>query len=400
VVGTVHAQGRRVRVRKSTRLEARPELWDAADAERLRLETAARAELAGGPTAGPHLAIAAEHYLTRSRARPLGPTSLLYIQDAVRAFGLRRVGAIGAAEWAAWVDQRCHGLSSASRERRLNSVLAFLAWCARPPRQWGRVPPLDRDKAARNPRRRARRPVQDLSLRLIEHLFAHASPHLKAQMWTEWSTGARVSSILHGCRLSDLVLTPGRAQLTFHGTKNGTTVTAHLHPRAAEALAAYLEVRGHLHEREAPLFLTPRGIPYSTASAGVQNKRAFNAMKRRAMAALRREGIARVRDLAASGARGAAAAALATLRAEHRLLGRVTQHWFRHLLATRLRGDLRAAMDQGGWLDERSVMGYTIDVPEHRRRLVDALDAEPLGATRTSPDATLSGPDLRHARTD
>ena len=29
----------------------------------------------------------------------------------------------------------------------------------------------------------------------------HAASHLKAQLWTEWSTAARVSSVLQGCRL-------------------------------------------------------------------------------------------------------------------------------------------------------------------------------------------------------
>ncbi|MET0651970.1 MAG: hypothetical protein ABWY63_05580, partial [Hyphomicrobiaceae bacterium] len=65
------------------------------------------------------------------------------------------------------------------------------------------------------------------------------------------------------------------------------------------------------------------------------------------------------------------------VRADHRLLGRITQHWFRHLLATRMRGDIKAAMDQGGWIDERSVMGYVMDVTEHRRRLVNELDNAP-----------------------
>ena len=34
-------------------------------------------------------------------------------------------------------------------------------------------------------------------------------------------------------------------------------------------------------------------------------------------------------------------------------------------------------MDQGGWIDERSVMGYVMDVTEHRRRLVNELDNAP-----------------------
>lgn len=51
----------------------------------------------------------------------------------------------------------------------------------------------------------------------------------------------------------------------------------------------------------------------------------------------------------------------------------VTQHWFRHLLATYIlgqSGDIRSAMEQGGWLDPRSVIGYTHDAPQRRRDLL------------------------------
>ena len=66
-------------------------------------------------------------------------------------------------------------------------------------------------------------------------------------------------------------------------------------------------------------------------------------------------------------------------RRRHRLLlGKVTQHWFRHRLATlMLRKDPRAAMEQGGWLDIRSVIGYSHDVPEYRRQLVAEMDDSP-----------------------
>jgi hypothetical protein len=68
------------------------------------------------------------------------------------------------------------------------------------------------------------------------------------------------------------------------------------------------------------------------------------------------------------------------------LLGRVTQHWFRHLLATRLlRQDPRAAMEQGGWLDIRSVIGYAQDVPAHRRQLVADMDDLNAGPARRVP---------------
>ncbi len=68
-------------------------------------------------------------------------------------------------------------------------------------------------------------------------------------------------------------------------------------------------------------------------------------------------------------------------QADAALLGKVTQHWFRHRLATlMLRRDPRATMEQGGWLDIRSVIGYSHDVPEYRRQLVAAIDDVPAAA--------------------
>ena len=381
IVGTVVAKGRKRRVRTSSRLEATPELWEAADAERLEIEQQIRAELRDEIRPGPHISVAAELYLSQKRSRPLGATAIGYVKRAVRAFGLKRVGDVPEYDWSAWVDKECANVTSQSRERLLNAVMAFLNWCAKKPRRWGTPPTLDRDKEARNPRRRARRPVAELTIELIEHLFSHAAPHLAAQLWVEWSTGARKSSILHGCRLCDAILATGREQITFHATKNNETVTAHLHPRAAEAVRIYLKTRGRLHDREGPLFLTHRHEPYSSTYG--QNRTAFAGMKRRARRSLRIGAMAEVRRLARLGQHEASTAVLDKLRADHRLLGRVTQHWFRHMLATKLRGDVRAAMDQGGWIDERSVMGYTIDVPEHRRRLINELDAHPAATPLT-----------------
>ena len=57
--------------------------------------------------------------------------------------------------------------------------------------------------------------------------------------------------------------------------------------------------------------------------------------------------------------------------ADAALLGKVTQRWFRHRLATlMLRKVPWATMEQGGWLDIRSVIGYSHDVPEYRLQLV------------------------------
>jgi len=79
VHGTVIAKGRGVRIRKSTGLEARADLWEEADVERLRIETEIRGELKGEVSRGPHLSIAAEKYLTRQRKRPIGQTSIAYV---------------------------------------------------------------------------------------------------------------------------------------------------------------------------------------------------------------------------------------------------------------------------------------------------------------------------------
>jgi hypothetical protein len=66
---------------------------------------------------------------------------------------------------------------------------------------------------------------------------------------------------------------------------------------------------------------------------------------------------------------------LAAAQSDAALLAQATQHWFRHLMATRwLRKDPRSAMEQGGWLDIRSVIGYSHDAPEYRRQIVEEMD--------------------------
>ena len=385
--GTLLAQGRSVRVRQSTRLQAHPDLFEDADKERTRIERELRGELAGRPGPGPFLSIAAEAYLNRKRKRPLGKTTVEHVRLVTKEFGLLRMREITNSEWTAFVDVRMASNASTTRERFVNSVVGFTSFCAAKPRHWCDVPFFDRDKEARNPRRRARRAVGDLRPHFIAFMLEQAAPHLKPQLWTEWSTGARVSSILHGCALSDVNLAPGREQITFRDTKNGDTVTAVLHSRAAQAIREYLEIRGRLHDREGPLFRRPDGKPYSGKHKGTANKTAFNSMKRRARRALRRNAVTTARDLITQGLRKEAAKLMAEARAAHRLIGRITQHWFRHMLATSFRGDIKAAMDQGGWRDERSVMGYISDAPEHRRQLVARLDDGEFGTSKTRDDS-------------
>src|SRR5262245_57748594 len=167
--GIVHAHGRKVSVRKGLGLQATAENRQRAEEERHRIETEIRSELKGEYVKGPALSIAAEEYLTQPRERPLGQTTIGYVQAVVRHFGPdRRLGDIRESEWSVWVKRRCAGVKTESRERLLNTVLGFLNWCARKPRRWGAAPTFDRDKKARNPRRRARRQVQDLSPELID----------------------------------------------------------------------------------------------------------------------------------------------------------------------------------------------------------------------------------------
>jgi len=396
VVGTVVARGRSVRVRKSTGLAARRDLYDTAWDEARRIEAEIIGEITGARRPGDFLSVAAERYLTRKRERPLGASTISIVQELVAAFGTRRLNDIPDREWQAFVDRRHAANAAATRERYLNAVVAFLAWCASPKSNAGlaTVPAFDRDAKARNPNRRARRRVREMRPDLIGRLIRAAHIAVRAQLAVEWSTGARVSSVLHGCRVCDLILAPGRSQITFHDTKNGTSVTAALHPAAVRVLEDYLAWRGRLHDREAPLFLTPLRRPYKDVGGAWsgQNKTAFNAAKRRAAGDLRRDAAATARTLRTENRRAEAWDAIAAAKADAALLGQVTQHWFRHLLATRLLqiGDIRTAMDQGGWIDQRSVMGYSHDAPEHRRRIVDALDGFDTTLTHDRDQSTAS----------
>lgn len=378
VHGNVVSRRGTVRVRKSLRLPASEANLRAAWDEARAIEQEILGELSGERRPGDYVAVAAERYLTRSRTRPLGASTVRIIQDVVAEFGLRRLNEIRTKEWKEAVDRRQAGNRSETRERYITGIVAFLAW-AKAHAGLADLPNFDRDTRARNPNRRARRRVQELRPELIGRLLAAAHITVRAQLAVEWSTGGRVSSVLHGCRVCDLILAPARSQIAFHDTKNGTSVQAALHPVVEPILAEYLEWRGDLHDREAPLFLTWRRQPYAdTGQAwGGQNKTAFRAARRRAVAGLRKDGAARVQALRRAGDRAGAEAALHATKADAALLGRVTQHWFRHLMATKLLqiSDIKTVMEQGGWLDARSVMGYAHDVPDHRRRALEQIES-------------------------
>jgi hypothetical protein len=380
--GTVRAGGRSARIRKGTGLVAKPENWDAAETVRLQVENEFRDAVIHGKTPSVPVAVAIDKYFG---ARPtLKEGERRKLREVNAKFGFRTINEITDEEWAKFIARRHERNSAATRERYLNSVLAFLNWCRMKPRRWlAELPTFERDQNVRKPKHRRARRVTELTPDLILFLARHAAPHLRGQIAIEWATGGRVSSVLYGCRLCDYVGAPGREQITFHDTKNGEPVTAALHAPSAAMMREYLEWRGDLHDREAPLFLTPRRdargrrmpYAYNDRENGGQNKTAFMAMKRRARATIRKEAITMARALLKGGNRRGAAEIVAAARAKRQLVAQITQHWFRHALATQMlsKGDLRSAMEQGGWLDPNSVLGYAHDVPEVRRAIVNKI---------------------------
>jgi Phage integrase family len=382
--GTLIAGGRTARIRRSLGLAVATTTYREAEEALAAWLDDERARLCGGIGRGDPVAVTAAAYVAAARARPLGASAVRIIKAITARFTTQRLNAIAADDWRAFVDERQAGNIAATRERFLNGVVAFLNFATRY-HGLAAVPEFRRDRKARNPNRRARRRTAELRPELIRALFDAAHISLRAQLVVEWSTGARVSSVLYDVRLCDLNLGKGREQITFRSTKNGEDVTAALNPTAVKILKEYLKWRGMLQDREAPLFLTFRRRPYTHngKSYGGQNKTAFRAARRRACAAIIAAGECEAARLRAAGKPRAASAALEQATADAALLGRVTQHWFRHLLATRLiRSDPRATMEQGGWLDIRSVMGYVQDVAEHRRRLVIDLDDLAAGQAR------------------
>jgi hypothetical protein len=383
--GTLRTGGCSIRVRRSLGLAVTAVSQAAAEVELEAFLDELKARTTGKVGRGDPVAIAAHRYLNFTRERPLAPSAVRIVKEAVARFGTRRLNEIGDG-WNVWIDGkhgntgfvpgRMSGRSASTRERFLNGVLAFLSFAKRH-HGLAALPAFERDKKARNPNRRARRRVGDLRPELIRLLFDSAHVALRAQLAVEKTTGARVSSVLYGVRMCDLILAKGREQIIFRKTKNGDDVCAALDGTSVAILKEYLKWRGRLHDREAPLFLTPRRKPYAfnNRDGGGQNKTAFNGAKRRACEAILAAGEAQAARLRKTGNRKGAEATRQRAAADAELVGKVTQHWFRHLFATKmLRLDPRAAMEQAGWLDIRSLIGYAQDVPEHRRKLVAGMD--------------------------
>ena len=296
-----------------------------------------------------------------------------------RRFKVRLVGDVPSAEWVSFVEAETAGRAASTRERYLNGFMSFISWCAAKPREWitsKTIPHFERDATARKPRHRQRRNVADWRPELVQLLVDCAGWHLRPQLYVEWSTGQRVSAVLK-VRLRDVMLAEGREQISFERTKTGEPVFSSLHPAAAQAIREYLKRRGRLWDREGPLFLTRSGMPYETGNGlSGHNRRAFDNAKERANAVRRRQAVELCRGLRRQGRRDEARQAAGQAWADRRLMRQITQHWFRHLLATTLmalQAPVRVGMDQGGWLTVESYMAYAHDVPDVRRQVVGQL---------------------------
>jgi hypothetical protein len=380
-VAALDGSRRSRRLRKGTGLPAIGETL--ADAETLRDTWAleVRQEAIYGRQPSRPVSIALEGWLKRPRkhGRKASWREVSMAQSIGKRFKVRLVGDVSAAEWTSFVEAETQGRAASTRERYLNGFLSFIAWCAAKPRQWitdKTIPHFERDAAARKPKHRQRRNVADWRPELIQLLVDSAGWHLRPQLYVEWSTGQRVSAILKA-RLRDIMLVPGREQIAFDKTKTGEPVFASLHPAAAEAVRDYLKRRGRLWDREGPLFLTKTGKPYNMANGlSGHNQTAFNNAKVRANAVRRRQAVTLCRQLRSQGRTTEAREVAGQAWADRKLMRQITQHWFRHLLATTMmamQAPARVAMDQAGWLTVESFMGYAHDVPEVRRQVVEQL---------------------------
>jgi integrase-like protein len=384
--GSIRIANSTIRVRRSLGLAVASVTQDEAENALEEYIADLKAKATGKVTRGDPVAVAVRGYLGFKRKRPLGASSVDIAKEIVLKFGTKRLNEIPETDWKKWVDgeQTAVGFvpgrmtkrSAETRERFVSGVLAVLNY-GRRHHGLKAKPVFERDSEARNPNTRKRRRIEELRPDLVQILFDHCHITIRAQLAVERCTGARVSSVIYAARVCDLILTKGREQLTFPQTKNGEDVAAVLDGTAIRVLREYLKWRGNLHEREAPLFLTYKRKPYTfnNRAYGGQNKTGFRAAKRRAAKIIRDAGEIEYRRLKQLGQRKVAAEVREQANADAALLESVTQHWFRHMVATKLvRLDPRAAMEQGGWLDYRSVMAYAHDAPAHRRQLVNDMD--------------------------
>ncbi|MGC2203422.1 MAG: hypothetical protein WA633_25175, partial [Stellaceae bacterium] len=188
--GRIRIKGRSIRVRASTSLAAIAENREAADELRRQKEQEIRDAVLWGIRPTVPLAVAADAYLNRKRKRPFNAIDGQRIKELNAKFGARRLTDISEKEWVEFVEKRMAGRAAVTRERYIDLVHSFLAWCKERPQQWlVDLPVFNRDKEAREHKEARARRVGELRPELIALLIAHAALHLRGQMALHWSTG-------------------------------------------------------------------------------------------------------------------------------------------------------------------------------------------------------------------
>jgi site-specific recombinase XerD len=371
--GTLSVGGRTRRVRETLSVVASKENAGLAETEARRIEAAVRAELGGGVVRKSVATLVAERFESH-----IGPSDRRILKDFTATFTTRILWDVAAEEIIAFVDRRQRRSTAATRERYISGLCAFLVLKIAAG-QYPALPAFVRDQKARNPQRRARRPVVQFRIDLVEAIINAAHPSIAIQLRVEWVCGARVSSVLQGCALGDLDL--ATMTLTFRDTKNGDDVPVALPESMRQPFLEYLQWRNLQVRRgrvgpgsDQALFLHYKGKPYKPNGGawGTQNKTAFNAAKRRALETIETDYDDKIAAMSAAGDQ-AEVDRLRRMKADDlKLLKAITQHWLRHKFATDVgRRDPRAAMNQGGWRDVRSLNGYMISDAEHQRMLVE-----------------------------
>lgn len=358
VFGTLHASGQSVRVRRSLGLPAdRPE--EDAQAARRTIEDQIIGQVVHGIAPSRTFAEAAARYLTKPRARPLGPRTIAITQAVTRHLGNLDVAAIGAAQGADYATRCLRGRKAQTIERHYTQILAVLNFAVR--LGWlDKAPRLERDATARNPKpsqRKVKGWLRDAELELV---VSCAAPHLRPVLAVLAATGARVSEIVY-LSVNAFILAQGRSRVRLEDTKNGGSYGVALDDWAAGVVAEALEGR---QDRAGPAFLTDRGFPYADTERkwGGQIKTGFRSACRRAAEIIEAEwGEA---DRAA-------------------VVRRATPHWLRHSFAMNLleKGvDPWTVMQGGRWEDMRSFRHYLHEVPAHVRA---AIEGRQLGTNLT-----------------
>jgi hypothetical protein len=371
--GTVRVGHCAQRIRTTLKIRAAKENKGEAEREARSVVARARHKLGGGVVHKAVSTLVAERFKSY-----IGPSDRRILQDFTAEFTTRILWGIPPAEIVAFVDDRQRGNRAETRERYITGICAFLNPLIAAG-QYPGLPEFKRDQRARNPLKRAKRNVQQFRVQLLEDIIDSAHPTLAIQLTIEFVTGARVSSIVHGCTLGDLELRT--LTLTFRDTKNGDDVVCALPHSIKPDLERYLEWRQAQVRKgrvppgsDQPLFLHYKGQPYKPNSGawGTQNKTAFNNAKRRAATKAGQRYDQAIEAMETSGDRREVDRLRRLKDDDLKLFARITQHWLRHKFATEAgRKDLKAAMAQGGWRDSRSIVGYLIPDAEYQRGMVE-----------------------------